>query len=361
MTHRPTAHELLDGPRGRRLCLAVAVALSPGLDRAVNLASHVDGPVEDVLAGLRGIEPAEVAGREDPASLVWPMSEAVASARYWQEPDERDALVADRPELVEALRPIAEAVLAAPATSWWSTGVDLASLQDIEFLGRYGTRHQPLTDVTDRLVTWQDEEQQRDVRAGRERPEDPTAPWGGEWWSVPVGAGLPVTTRPVLTLGAVGLLWAEDGDCDYEEADLRRLVPRGDPAVFEVDCPAAWVALAERFPLDRTASRRHEWYRVSGRDPAWFLPDWIAVAEAYDAVHLTVAGYLTTATKAWDVVVPGSDDAATLLGGWNPDETLWLTDVLEVAGEVERWQDVDDRPDRYALGAETGWRRARPV
>lgn len=242
---------------------------------------------------------------ENPASLVEPVAAAVASAMYWQEPDETDVLLATRPA-VEALVPFAEAVLAAPATAWWSTGVDLASLQDIEFRDRYGTKHHPLTGVPERLVAWQDEERQRDARARRERPADPTAPWSGEWWSVPVGAGLPVTTRALPGLGAVGLVWAEDGDCDYPEADLRRLVPRGHPSVYEVDSPAAWVALVERFPLDVTASRRHDWYRVTGRAPAWFLPDWQAVAAAYDAVHLTVAGYLTTATRAWDVAVPAT-------------------------------------------------------
>ncbi|WP_299050565.1 hypothetical protein [uncultured Nocardioides sp.] len=334
------------------------MALSPGLDWAMNLASHFDGPVGDVLAALRDSEPAAVAGREDPASLVWPMSEAVASAMYWQEPDERDALIADRPELVEALVPVAEAVLAAPATAWWSSGVDLASLQDIEFRAEHGTRHQPLTGVPGRLVAGEARERSLAAMNGPARPTDPRGTPSSGWWSVPMAAGLPATTRGLPGLGAVGLMWAEDGDSDYEEADLRRLAPRREPRVYEVDSPAAWVALVERFPLDVTDLRRNDWYSVSGRDCPWFLPEWLAVAEAYDAVHLTVTGYLVSATKAWDVAVPGTEDAATLLGGWNPDETLWLTDVLEVTGELERWRDVDDRPDTDPLGPETGWRRA---
>jgi len=315
--------------------------------------------VDAVLDLLLEVDPGPVMALEHPLSLVWPVGDSVEFARYWQEPDETDALLTGRPDLVEALVPVAEAVLAAPATVWWSTGVDLTSLQDIEFRAEYGTRHHPLTGVPGRLVAWQAREQADDDRARRERPRDPRASWSGFWWSVPVGAGLPVTTRALPDLGAVGLMWAEDGDSAYEEADVRRLSPGREPRTYEVDSPAAWVALVERFPRDATASRRHDWFRAAGRDPSWFLPDWSAVAGTYDAVHLTVAGYLTTATRAWDVAVPGVRDAATLLGGWNPDETLWLTDVLEVAGPSERWSD-DDRPDDVGLDPVTGWRRVPP-
>jgi len=47
-------------------------------------------------------------------------------------------------------------------------------------------------------------------------------------------------------------------------------------------------------------SRRHDWWRVTGSAGAWMIPDWVAVAADYDAVHLTVGGYLTTAEPCLD-------------------------------------------------------------
>jgi hypothetical protein len=39
-------------------------------------------------------------------------------------------------------------------------------------------------------------------------------------------------------------------------------------------------------------------------------------------VHISVAGYLSTAYQVLD-----SDVGHAYLAGWNPDETLWLNDV----------------------------------
>lgn len=57
----------------------------------------------------------------------------------------------------------------------------------------------------------------------------------------------------------------------------------------------------------------------------------MAVAADYDAVHLTVAGYVSTAGRALPV-----DGACTMLAGWDPDQTFWLTGTLAV-GPVTFW------------------------
>ncbi len=64
------------------------------------------------------------------------------------------------------------------------------------------------------------------------------------------------------------------------------------------------------------------------------------MATDWDAVHVSVRGYLTTATRA----LPLADgEAATVLAGWDPDQTWWLNDVL-VATSVEPqwWHRADD-------------------
>lgn len=99
-----------------------------------------------------------------------------------------------------------------------------------------------------------------------------------------------------------------------------------------------------------SASRRHDWYRTTGRAGAWCIPDWAAVAQDWDAVHVSVAGYLTTATRALDLA---DGTTATMLAGWNPDQTWWLTDaVTTTTAQPEHWvnpQDLD--------GPDFAWRR----
>jgi hypothetical protein len=103
---------------------------------------------------------------------------------------------------------------------------------------------------------------------------------------------------------------------------------------LEIRTPADWTSLCSEFPLDVTASRRHDWFRTTGRDGRWVIPDWERVAEEWDAVHLTVLGYLSGAGRA----LPVSPDTATVIAGWDPDSTLWLTDVArEWEGPRQSW------------------------
>jgi hypothetical protein len=135
------------------------------------------------------------------------------------------------------------------------------------------------------------------------------------------------------------LLLTED-DAGWEHARVWPLRPTGEVRVFEVTGPEAWAALVEAYPLPLTASRRHDWFRTTGVDSEWFIPDWAAVANDYDAVHLTMVGYLTTPGTA--IPVRGG---ASVLAGWNADETYWLADVLEPAGEPVEWERRDTGRD----------------
>jgi len=109
--------------------------------------------------------------------------------------------------------------------------------------------------------------------------------------------------------------------------------------VLEIDGPEAWADLCGRFPLEVTASRRHNWYRATGRAGRWVVPDWSRVARHVDAVHLSVAGYLTTAGRA----IPVGDDGASVLAGWDPDQTFWLSDVRPDPMSRRTWRyDRDD-------------------
>lgn len=115
---------------------------------------------------------------------------------------------------------------------------------------------------------------------------------------------------------------------------------------YEVRNADDWAELCRRYPFEVTASRGHDWYRVTGRAGRWLLPDWGRVAQEWDAVHLTAWAYLTAATREIRV----DDEYASVIGGWAPDETYWLTGRVRETGERRvRWS---------ARDPEGPWRRA---
>jgi hypothetical protein len=113
----------------------------------------------------------------------------------------------------------------------------------------------------------------------------------------------------------------------------------GDSArVLEIGDPGAWQWLVAAYPRTATGTYGHSW-AWTGWDGEWLMPRWTAVADDWDGVHLSVAGYLATAGRALPV-----GKARTLLAGWNPDETYWLTDVLTPAGQAQAWHNDSDAP-----------------
>lgn len=132
---------------------------------------------------------------------------------------------------------------------------------------------------------------------------------------------------------------------------------------YKMSSPDDWVRLCRSVPLDVSASRGHDWHRVNGRAGRWVVPDRDCVAQEWDAVHLTARGCLASATRC----LPLDEDVATVLAGWNPDTTLWLTDVVRPAhAPVQGWRrDPDDgawvwrpdAPDDASRGGERPVRR----
>lgn len=118
----------------------------------------------------------------------------------------------------------------------------------------------------------------------------------------------------------------------WEEATV--IPVRGAGRTLEIRTAGDWISLCRAYPLEVTASRRHDWFRTTGRDGRWVIPDWERVAGEWDAVHLTVLGYLGSAGRALGI----DADTATVIAGWDPDSTLWLTDVArETEEERQMW------------------------
>ena len=87
----------------------------------------------------------------DPATFLEPVAETVGQAMYWQPPHDED-VVAANPEVRAALRPLAAAIAAAPATKWWNGPVDLSALRLTRWVVD-GSAEPALTQIRD-LFAW---------------------------------------------------------------------------------------------------------------------------------------------------------------------------------------------------------------
>lgn len=140
----PDAEFLLRGPRGRRLCLELAIEADPFIRRAaLELGYNLDpgagrSRVMLTLSGSPGheLEPvpaiptvAEVAagiasldvGAVSSALAQYSLQRSVDTARYWQPPDGEDVL-AGTDAVTAALARVAAGLLASDATHWWHQG-----------------------------------------------------------------------------------------------------------------------------------------------------------------------------------------------------------------------------------------------
>ena len=362
-----TAETLLDGPRGRRLVLEWVVgrgdhdpacrrlrqvlfdaAYGQGRDRghAISIVSYGSGgsrlehstttpsAVAVVLDDLPDAPP------PTPGELRSALRASVDSARYWQDPDGEDHVVAD-PAVRRALRRFAAVLLDSSAAAGWSDDVRRSEQVTVRwFEGDDEPAETPAVDprtAREVLGAWRMATIEDDLRARRERPTDPTANWSGTWWSKPPtqltrSTGLRVDGRPL------GVELVEDR-FSWTAAEVRSGTVPGGLRVLEVRSADDWAALCRAHPLDVTGEKRHDWYHTTGRVSRWVMPDWSAVAREVDGVHLTLEGYLRCAGRAIDVGLAGAlaGDAASVIAGWNPDETVWFSDAVTVATECQRW------------------------
>ncbi len=357
-----TADALLAGPRGRSLCVNLLG------DRLAQDGRRVAGAWADALRAAGTGDTARCAEKLGECTriaglpgtpfgggaLMAGLQAAVDSARYWQEPDPEERGFADEVARA-ALRPVAEAVAAGVVAArarvsdvrWWTEPVDRGRQWYVQFLGEQSLPEPAPGGAADLVRAWR-ADTLGDERSAQDRPADPAAPYSGWWWSSPALSRLPVTTRARPGLGAVQLGLTEDG-LGWESA---RCWPAGadDGArVYEIGGPGQWAELVERYPLDVSKSRRHDWWRVTGWAGQWLIPDYAAVAADWDAVHVTVAGYLATAGLA----IPVGNGARTMLAGWDPDATWWINDVVSFTGPPRDWR----RDERAPLGWTQAQRR----
>ncbi|HZC72847.1 MAG TPA: hypothetical protein VE442_19275 [Jatrophihabitans sp.] len=318
------ADDLLAGPRGRRACWELLGL--PALEVRRPDAAHIARTVDE----LRAADKVSAARR-----ILAALRGSVDAAMYWQEPEECDTYLAE-PQRSEVLRPLADALASNASTAWWDTPADLTDQHVVVFADE--DDDEPATPVLTRLRRAIDEltAEHADAAGMDERIDWRTV--SGWWWSSPIARPGVTTTRAI---GAehlpAGLLLVEDG-LGWDAATSWPVRPVDAARVLELAQPGDWVGLVRRYPLDVSGTaKRGDWWRATGRDGAWLMPDWAQVAADWDGVHVSVVGYLSTAGRALDVDV----NTATVLAGWAPDTTYWLGDVLELAGEPTTWRGED--------------------
>ena len=279
---------------------------------------------------LKAVDLEELSGCSDEIELLDFVADSVGSAQYWQPPDDLDEVLAD--DVVgQELRPVADALISAPASRWWPSPVALADQVFVDWRPpSAGPRH--LTGAEAILQDW----------------KQCTSEFFSQWWSPPIYAELANTTRCLPNLGAVGLLLLED-DMSETSATCWSVRCPEQAQVYEINEARDWIDLVKRHAFEVTGSHEHAWAMATGLEIRWFLPDWTQVAEEFDAVHLSVSGYLEISGLPMLL----DHDMATFLAGWAPDETYWLTDIVEISGPGVGWESMKDHPSR-------DWRFALP-
>lgn len=121
----------------------------------------------------------------------------------------------------------------------------------------------------------------------------------------------------------------------WEEYVVQTLAPSsGAPRVLEVRSSEDWLELVTSWPRPAPSETVRLLADHTGLRGTWVLPDWAAVGQRWDAVHLSVSAWARTAGVVRSV---GHGPTWTLCAGWDPDATFWLTSQPTVAGERILW------------------------
>ena len=261
--------------------------------------TNADARVEDFLNSLVGCEflVTLVESGISPEDLADPkvsLRVAAASADTVNIYNADHKLIAaELPALARERAAHARAVFEHPGTAWWFNDIDLTAQAwvsinwtspPLKFI--YGTP--PNT------TEWQ-------------RPKNPSSGW--ERYAQKPFSKLPQVTSTLYEPHMTSKLVAYDervGDymCEFPLAwwTMRFLE---EVRVFEIHGPADWHDLCVRYPAKYKGDR--------------LVPNWGAVAEEWDGVHLSFGGLLTAEQNRYE-----SAAGWTMLNSWHAEQTYWL-------------------------------------
>lgn len=378
-----TPEELLEGSRGRRVCLEVArlcVHALPDVpqphevselhDRWRSGMFEVDSALDPGSGGVRftiwASDDPDAEAPQPPSAadsvaaacdalervplipltpdlLLEALIESVDSARYWQPPDGLDVLAAT-PQVRPGLLRFARAIVSAAAAAWWERPVGEAHDVETEWIAQepepedVSSPLDPPESALAALIDCENETRYWERRARAELHECPDG-YSHHWWSKPPW-GLVRTTSEIPRFGAAQLHLKEDSH-GPEIAEVCAVRVADGARVFRIDRAEHWAELCRRYPIDVTLQKQWDWRETTGRRGAWVMPNWRAVAADWDAVHLSVAGYLRSAGTA----IACDEHTASVIAGWDPDTTYWLGPTAVPETPAVEWRRCE--PDTH--------------
>ena len=267
--------------------------------RAGDLLSSIVGCAFVVALDESGLTPDDVA---DP-KVALPMAAACADEVFRFRSD-YDLVARGVLALAREKVPQARALFEHPGTAWWFDDVDLRAQA---WLSIHGTLDKFIYGTPPDTMAWR-------------RPDNPSRPWE-RYAQTPLGNQSTSTLYgPCLTSELV----ARDervGDylCEFPLAWWSVRFPE-EVRVFEVHGPSDWHDLCVRYPARGTGDDR-------------LVPNWGAVSEEWDGVHLSLGGLLTAEQNRYE-----SPAGWTFLDAWHAEQTRWLRPLRT---ETERRPDFD--------------------
>ena len=203
-----------------------------------------------------------------------------------------------------------------PGTAWWFESVDLNRQA---WLSVQGTPDKFVYGTPPNANGWRS-------------PRNPSARWEC-YAQKPLGNQHTSTLyEPHLTSQLIAYCeWVGDYRCEFPLAWWVMSFPQ-DARVFEIHSPSDWHELCVQYPARGTEDDR-------------LVPNWGAVSEEWDGVHLSLGGLLTTEQGRYE-----SPAGWTMLESWHAEQTYWLRSLEIDSKRLPDFNpDPSDDPEGYAF------------
>lgn len=278
---------MVEGPVGRSFAAALA-GIDPGylvLERKAGIPAHVLAEQIGEASSIwidRGADVSDVQLRDTLGIHVDDV--AFGSGRFWRQIDDVLVLAAS------FLEPIEESIRGRASTLWWQYNADLHGQVALDLT--YARSFDPAVSLDESASL---------------------ADGDATWWLTPTRLPVTISDRAVIE----GRLWLRD-DFAHEPLVSVASINYDSARVFEVHSPEDWVRLVELYPRGSSRLLTYDW--AVGDPESLVVPEWPSIARDWDAVHVSVGGYLSSAYTT----LPLADGRWTVLAGWHPDATVWL-------------------------------------
>ena len=267
--------------------------------RAEQLLNSLVGCAFLVLLDESGITPDDVA---DPAVSL----HVAASSAEFVNINDQDYDVVSRgvTSLARGKAELAHKLIENPGTAWWFNDLDLDAQAWLSIQGTLGSFMYGIPPNVSEF----------------RRPQNPSGGWE-RYAQKPFGNQDTSTLYAPFLTSTLVACEERVGDyrCDFPLAwwSVRVLE---EVRVFEIHGPSDWHELCVRYP-------------ARGREDDRLVPNWGAVSEEWDGVHLSLGGLLTTEQNRYE-----SPEGWSMLDSWHAETTYWLQSI---EAEVERQPDFD--------------------